>query len=206
MSVLSAIMKPSFSTTCGSKESKIRATGISSMALDAHHRHIVFTIPEILRRYFIVDRKLLNLLFIATRNALACLFNNQKFKKLKRKNRKKTCSKKYFKNKYAYRNDRQKTVFGAVLTLHTFGRDLKWNPHIHCLVCEEAYDTAKNKMKNFSFMSYEKLRKTWMFQPPDLLSRENLEDFDRIKSQLYRINDNGFYVYAKSVKIRMTEK
>ncbi|MBS6798132.1 hypothetical protein DW660_11820 [Coprobacillus sp. AM23-9LB] len=26
-------------------------------------------------------------------------------------------------------------VFGSVLTLHTFGRDLKWNPHIHCLVC-----------------------------------------------------------------------
>ncbi|WP_396135547.1 transposase [Faecalibacillus intestinalis] len=21
------------------------------------------------------------------------------------------------------------------MTLHTFGRDLKWNPHIHCLVC-----------------------------------------------------------------------
>ncbi|WP_158569617.1 transposase [Faecalibacillus intestinalis] len=29
------------------------------------------------------------------------------------------------------------------MTLHTFGRDLKWNPHIHCLVCEEAFDTKK---------------------------------------------------------------
>ncbi|RHP47141.1 hypothetical protein DXA62_15835 [Coprobacillus sp. OF03-2AA] len=51
-------------------------------------------------------------------------------------------------------------VFGSVLTLHTFGRDLKWNPHIHCLVCEEAFDTKKNKMKNFSFISCEKPRKT----------------------------------------------
>jgi len=53
---------------------------------------------------------------------------------------------------YSYKNDRNKIVFGSVLTLHTFGRDLKWNPHIHCLVCEEAFDTKKNKMKNFYFL------------------------------------------------------
>jgi len=29
---------------------------------------------------------------------------------------------------YSYKNDRNKIVFGSVLTLHTFGRDLKWNP------------------------------------------------------------------------------
>ncbi|WP_396129927.1 hypothetical protein [Faecalibacillus intestinalis] len=29
---------------------------------------------------------------------------------------------------------------------------MKWNPHIHCLVCEEALDTKKNKMKNFYFL------------------------------------------------------
>jgi len=46
---------------------------------------------------------------------------------------------------YSYKNDRNKIVFGSVLTLHTFGRDLKWNPHIHCLVCEEAFDTKKIK-------------------------------------------------------------
>lgn len=44
------------------------------------------------------------------------------------------------------------------MTLHTFGRSLQWNPHIHCLVYEEAYDTKKDKIKNFSFMPYEKLR------------------------------------------------
>lgn len=64
------------------------------------------------------------------------------------------------------KNDRNKIIFGSVLTLHTFDRDLKWNPHILCLVCEEAFDTQKNKMKNFSFISYEKLRKTWMYQGP----------------------------------------
>ncbi|MCI9621692.1 MAG: IS91 family transposase, partial [Dorea sp.] len=23
---------------------------------------------------------------------------------------------------------------GFIMVLHTFGRDLKWNPHIHCLI------------------------------------------------------------------------
>ena len=182
-----------FCTTCGSKETKQRAARISSMALDAHHRHIVFTIPKELRRYFIADRNLLNLLFIAARNTLACLFNDAKFRKTK----KKYFSKKHVMNKYAYKNDRDKIIFGSVMTLHTFGRDLKWNPHIHCLVCEEAYDTLKNRMKNFSFISYEKLRKTWMFQLLDLLSKENLKGFHYLKTNCYKELDEGFYVYAK---------
>lgn len=83
------------------------------------------------------------------------------------------------------------------MTLHTFGRDLQWNPHIHCLVCEEGYDTKKNKMKNFSFMSYEKLRKTWMYQLLDILTPHLGDDFKHLKKDLYRICENGFYVYAK---------
>ena len=83
------------------------------------------------------------------------------------------------------------------MTLHTFGRDLKWNPHIHCLVCEEAYDTKKNKMRNFSFMSYEKLRKTWMYQCLDILTPFFDDEYLKLKKDLYRICENGFYVYAK---------
>ena len=38
-------------TSCGSKEAKLRAVHIFSIALDAKHRHIVFTIPDLLREY-----------------------------------------------------------------------------------------------------------------------------------------------------------
>ena len=47
------------------------------------HRHIVFTIPKHLRGYFIKDRSLLNLSFIAARNTLACVFNDAKYRKIK---------------------------------------------------------------------------------------------------------------------------
>ena len=83
------------------------------------------------------------------------------------------------------------------MTLHTFGGDLQWNPHIHYLVYEEGYDTKNNKMKNFSFMSYEKLKKTWMFQLLDILTPHLGVDFKYLKKDLYRICENGFYVYAK---------
>lgn len=187
-----------FCTSCGAKETKKRAALVSSMALDAHHRHIVFTIPKQLRRYFIADRSLLNLLFIAARNTLACVFNDDKYRKNKNKNKNKLpTAKKNTKNLYDYKNDRNKIIFGSVMTLHTFGRDLKWNPHIHCLVCEEAFDTLKEKMRNFSFISYEKLRKTWMYQVLHLLSKQHLKGFRYLKNTFYKELDEGFYVYAK---------
>ena len=63
-------------TSCGTKETKLRAAHISSITLDAKHRHIVFTIPKHLRGYFIKDRSLLSFLLIAARNTLACVFND----------------------------------------------------------------------------------------------------------------------------------
>jgi hypothetical protein len=72
-------------TSCGSKEAKLRAVHIFSIALDAKHRHIVFNIPKHLRGYFIKDRSLLNLLFIGDRNTLACVFNEAKYRKIKKK-------------------------------------------------------------------------------------------------------------------------
>ena len=61
------------------------AVHIFSIALDAKHRHIVFNIPKHLRGYFIKDRFLLNLLFIGDRNTLACVFNDAKYRKIKKK-------------------------------------------------------------------------------------------------------------------------
>lgn len=92
-----------FCTKCGVKNTKQRSAYVSSMALDDHHRHIVFTIPWELRNFFIKDRNLMNLLFIAARNTLACLFNDDKFRKNKRKNKYKLFIPKKTKNKYKYK-------------------------------------------------------------------------------------------------------
>ena len=59
-------------------------------------------------------------------------------------------------------------------------------------------------MKNFSFISYEKLRKTWMYQVLDLLSKQKLKHFRYLKQRFYDELVNGFYVYAKKKKKTMT--
>lgn len=185
-----------FCTKCGAKETKQRADYVSSMAIEAPHRHIVFTIPWELRPFFMRHRILLNDLFLAASNTLSCVFNHRKFRKLKNKHKSDLFPMKKSKTKYAYKDHKDKVISGSVMTLHTFGRNLQWNPHIHCLVCEEAFDSVKNKMINFSFISYEKLRKTWMYQVLNILSPKLGEDFHKIKKELYRICEDGFYVHA----------
>lgn len=44
--------------------------------------------------------------------------------------------------------------------MHTFGRDLKWNPHIHMLLTEGALVT-KTVWKKISHFSFNMLRKRW---------------------------------------------
>ena len=45
---------------------------------------------------------------------------------------------------------------GFIMVLHTFGRDLKWNPHIHCLISEGGYsdDSFWRNVKHFDYTFY----------------------------------------------------
>ena len=59
-------------------------------------------------------------------------------------------------------NGKKKTFTpGFILTLHTFGRDLKWNPHIHCLITEGGMDEDSH-YKVINYINYETLRKSFM--------------------------------------------
>ena len=42
------------------------------------------------------------------------------------------------------------------MVLHTFGRDLKWNPHIHCLISEGGFsdDATWRHVKHFKMIRY----------------------------------------------------
>lgn len=101
-----------FCTTCGNMYSIDRTTSMSFKLINTTHRHCVFTIPEELRCFFLRDRSLLNCLFSAVRSVVLSLFSKI--------------------------NKSENFVPGFICVLHTFGRSLQWNPHIHCLVTEGA--------------------------------------------------------------------
>lgn len=201
-------------SSCGVKESKERAASVGAMVVDAPHRHAVFTIPRELTDYFLRYRNLLNLLFIAARNALADVANDRKYRKTRRKQAKVSKNKSKVSRKaktgrkrktpYDYKDDDDRMQIGAVMTLHTFGRDLKWNPHIHVLMCEQVYDRKNDKLKDFKYLNFQKLRSVWQYQVLKILSEsEELKNdykFRRLKNKLYSTYDNGFYVHAPRKK------
>lgn len=102
--------KSRFCPTCGNKYSIDRTTSMSFKIIRVRHRHCVFTIAEELRSFFLKDRTLLNRLFSAIRSVILRMFHKA--------------------------NKTELFTPGFILVLHTFGRDLKWNPHIHCLLSE----------------------------------------------------------------------
>lgn len=162
--------KSKFCTSCGNKYSKDRVISIESKLYNCNHRHLVFTIHDALWNLFREDRNRLNLLFEAVNITLSSW-----------------CKEKYGKHGFK---------LGFILTLHTFGRDDKWNPHIHALVAEQL--VSNNNCKNFNFFPYDMLRKRFQKVLLDLLEKNiGKQKFRPLKNKVYSNSKNGFYVRAK---------
>lgn len=155
-------------------------------------RHLVFTISESLRDIFREDRSRMNLLFIAARNTVSSIVNHKLYRKAKKLKLKNT--------HYLYKNYRHAIQFGMIATLHTFGRDLKWNPHIHALVPELVYDPDKDTIKTFHHFDFKKLRYTFQYELLRLLRESIGDSFKSLQNKIYKEQDNGFYVYARTME------
>lgn len=172
--------KSRFCNSCGIKYAKARAASISANTLSVNHRHIVFTIDERLREYFKRDRNLLNVLFDSAKETLFYAFDKMNGKK---------------------------HIFkpGSILTLHTFGRSLDFNPHIHCL-CTEGAMNEENKYKAVNYINYETLRKSFMKQLLDNIKAYYadkpgyLKKIKHLVDQIYKDKKNGFYINAPRMK------
>lgn len=119
--------KSRFCPTCGNKYAMERTTSMPFKLINVQHRHCVFTIDECLRHFFLEDRSLLNCLFHAVNNVVLHMFHKM--------------------------NKSMNYVPGFILVLHTFGRDLKWNPHIHCLLSEGGFSNSGfwKHVRHFSY-------------------------------------------------------
>ena len=159
-----------FCPTCGNKYAMERTTSISFKMIPVQHRHCVFTIDENLRIFFLNDRSLLDCLFHAVESVISRMF----FKLNKSKN----------------------FTPGFVLVLHTFGRDLKWNPHIHCLLSEGGYSND-GFWRNVHHFDYTYLRNAFRTALLDEMESRIGSSFKKVKTLCYKEHQDGFYVYAK---------
>lgn len=170
-------------SSCGYKYKNQRVHSILQTAYNCKHRQIVFTIPEQLRKYFFSpfeDR--IDILFKAVRDTIYSILNSS-FKKDKNGN-----LKRYF--------SKTKYMPGFFSFLHTFGRDLKWNPHIHVLIAELKIgnDTI---CKGWTYFDYSALSLRFQKILLDLLSKELGKSFNDTKNFLFNTYKKGFYVYAE---------
>lgn len=162
--------KSRFCPTCGAKYSIDRTTSMAFKIINVKHRHCVFTIADELRSYFLQDRSLLNCLFSAVRSVILRMFHK----------------------------DNQTELFtpGFILVLHTFGRDLKWNPHIHCLLSEGGLGKS-GLWQAKSHFNYTFMRSSFQTALLNELKKKLPHSFKEVVSQVYKNSRDGFYVYAK---------
>jgi hypothetical protein len=86
---------------------------------------------------------------------------------------------------------------GIIAVIHTFGRDLKWNPHVHAIVTKGGIGKTRGFVKT-NFMSYPMLRKAWQKLLLDMIKKhyENNIRMSNLVNYLYKQYPNGFYVNA----------
>lgn len=169
-----------FCPSCGKKYRDARANEISKTCIYAPHRHITWTIAEELRDYFQRHKDMYDELFAAVNDVLTFLIQGKSRAARKRNER-----------------------LGFISTIHTFGRDMKFNPHIHTLIAECTID-KNGKRKPYTFFNYESLRKAFMNQLLKRMyhflkksaSNKELTDFCKLRQDLFKKKDSGFYVNA----------
>lgn len=165
--------KSRFCPTCGNKYAMERTANMSFKLVNVRHRHCVFTIDKCLRPFFLENRKLLDCLFHAVNSVILHMFHKM--------------------------NQSMNYVPGFILVLHTFGRDLKWNPHIHCLVSEGGLSDC-GFWKNVSHFNYNYLRNAFRTALLNEMETRIGPSFKKTKALCYKNNEHGFYVYAKPNK------
>jgi len=173
-------------TSCGYKYKMIGVENILEKVYNCNHRQIVFTIPKELRRFF-YSFKYMDLLFDAVCQTIYSIFNI-KYKKDKKGRLKKYVSKiKYLPGFYSF--------------LHTFGRDMKWNPHIHVLLAELKIGDGE-LIKKIDYFDFDSLSKRFQKILYDLMDK-NIPEFTQIiKNTQYEQHKNGLYVYAEKKKFK----
>lgn len=172
--------KSRFCNSCGIQYAKERATAIASKCINCKHRHLVFTIPKELRVFFRKDRSLLNLLFDASSQTLLSWFHDL--------------------------NKSQSFKPGIICVLHTFGRNIKWNPHIHAL-CTEGAPGNTEIFRYIRHIDYTALRRRFQTILLNLLEDKlGKNNFRPLKNKIYANTKNGFYVRAKPSKSRNIKK
>lgn len=135
-------------TSCGTKAANEWADKIHHILLKVPHRHVVFTVPDKMRELF-KNPKYQKVLFAASKITMEEMVASSN-----KKSKKKT-----------------KLKIGMIQVLQTFGADMKYNPHVHCIVTEGGFDRKWNWIHTY-YIPYKFWRRKWQYKLLTMLKKE----------------------------------
>ena len=187
--------KSRFCPSCGKKYSALWAEKTAGSLIDVKHRAVLFTIPKELREFFFYDRNLLTKLTYAVNDIFKYQFHNIKSKN-ERVHKIGKYSKKYFTNSDIIH-------YGLITVIHTFGRDLKWNPHIHAIVTLGGFNKKYNFLEK-KYFHVNSIAGQWKKLVIDIVKNGNYENENlkrkafSVANQLYKEDKRFFFETAKN--------
>lgn len=161
--------------SCGKRLTDEWAKRISRHLLKVQHRHVVFSLPDEIWALMKADCKLIG---VAAKQILVVVRNVFEY--------------------FIDENRRTKIMPGITCALHTFGKDLKFNVHFHCLVTCGGVN-EKGDWININYFPYKALRMCWQYSVLTAIKAVLPKTYEnsRFIDKMFKDHPKGFYVYAK---------
>lgn len=179
--------KSRFCPSCGKRYSAIWTENTAASLIDVKHRSVLFTIPKELRMFFFYDRTLLTKLTYAVNDIFKYQFHN-----IKAKNQRVRKISKYSKN---YFTNSDIIHYGLITVIHTFGRDLKWNPHVHAIVTLGGFNKNYKYIEK-KYFHVNSIAGQWRKLVIDIVKSGNYNK--KIKAKAYAVANQ---LYKKDIRL-----
>lgn len=130
------------------------------------YRHIVLTVPEVLRKTFYNHPELLGPFMRCGIKCMDGFFSNVSRKRLKG---------------------------GYIVVLQTHGRNGHYNPHLHIIATSGGLDQDSQKWVHLNYLPYHVLHKKWQWYLLEMLREEvDTEEIDKLVDKCYKDYPKGF--------------
>jgi hypothetical protein len=138
------------------------------------HRHLVFGIPDMLWNYM-RESELRKVLMNTAHKTITKVFSNITKKDIEP---------------------------GSIEAIHPFGRDIKFQPHVHSIVTEGGYTKDGKFVSIGNYISYDALHRKWQYEILNALRKyipKNIID------EAFRKYPKGFCVYVRPEQIKSSK-
>ena len=152
---------------CGKRYTDQWSVSLSKAMFSVSHRHFVMSVPDSLWP-FLRDWNLMKVYMGAAINSF---------------------------NEYFSKITRQEIKVGVIVVLHPFGKDMRFQPHLHLLITEGGFNKNGGFVK-CSYVPANGFRNKWQYEVLKAFQENGLSR--ELATEMYRRYKNGFYVWLHS--------